>query len=72
MWTKLTDKEFAETGLAESWRDFAYWDDDGCLVTVACHEGALKQLMPKQPTDNDNAKKRNTEEETDEGDQPSA
>lgn len=42
----LTDEEFARSGLHPSLRDFAYWDENGWLTTIHCHEGALKQLMP--------------------------
>jgi len=44
--TPLTDDEFAETGLPESMRDFAFWDDEGWLVTVHCHKAVLDRLTP--------------------------
>ena len=52
--TPLTDAEFAETRLPESMRDFAFWDDEGWLVTVHCHKAVLDMLIPassKPPAD---------------------
>lgn len=48
--TPLTDAEFAETGLPESMRDFAFWDDEGWLVTVYCHKAVLDMLIPAANT----------------------
>jgi hypothetical protein len=45
--TPLTDKEFAESGLAECWRGFAFWGEEGYLVTVAMHKGVLDKLKPE-------------------------
>jgi hypothetical protein len=42
----LTDEEFEECGLDECWRGFAYWDEEGYLVTISCHQGILEQLKP--------------------------
>lgn len=44
--TPLTAKEFDESGLAECWRGFAFWDKEGYLVTVALHKGVLDKLKP--------------------------
>jgi len=44
--TPLTDREFAESGLAECWRGFAFWDAEGYLVTVVMHKAALDKLKP--------------------------
>jgi len=37
-WTPLTDDEFAATGLDESFKGFAFWNDDGFLVTLCVHK----------------------------------
>jgi hypothetical protein len=39
-WTPLTDEEFAATGLDESFKGFAFWNDDGFLVTLCVHKDA--------------------------------
>jgi hypothetical protein len=45
--TPLTDVEFKAEQLPESFRGFAFWDEEGYLITIHCHAEALKQLMPR-------------------------
>lgn len=42
----LSDQEFEESGLPESFRGFTFWDEEGYLLTIACHKKALEGLKP--------------------------
>jgi len=44
----LTKEEFDETGLPESFRETAYWDNDGYLYTILIGSPAVFQQVKKQ------------------------
>jgi hypothetical protein len=49
-WTPLTDEEFRIHRIPEDYRGFAYWDEEGYLITLHCHKAVLDSLKPIQPT----------------------
>ena len=52
--TPLTDEELRIHQIPEAFHEFAYWDEEGYLITIHCHQGAIDQL--KATTTNDSQK----------------